>query len=451
MNFTLSFHKRFWVIEVICILIIGTVILFPIDRLAITLALSEIIAIGLFLNMFIYRGLYKRNYKFTELSKKVFWILIIFGIYFLVLFGVRFMNGLPFKDTIWPIRSLVLGSCIFFIIDEYKPKVNQLLSGIMFLYSALNIRELIDCLRFSDIRKLKFLDNINIYMYICIMFITFAVWAIKESKQKRLPAWIAAVAYGNMGISMVLAFLSGGRLGWVVMGAVIVASFVLIFGMKWYSWKRIVSFMLVCISITIIATLFNFMKSRNNVYRSFYVIVSRIPGIAKPEPQPESEEEDVSNTEASDKIRGIFWTKAWTLIKENPVLGAGTFAVAYKEIIPIEDANAVKEESNLKKLPRPAHNFILETWMGWGLIGLILYLTGLFSTCYYILKKLVNIPKPLRLCCIIPICSAVVLSLLQSFILLNFQATYIMWLCLGFASVADHYYKNGEIRDIEIQ
>jgi len=83
--------------------------------------------------------------------------------------------------------------------------------------------------------------------------------------------------------------------------------------------------------------------------------------------------------------------------------------------------------------------------MGWGLVGLILYLMGLISACCYVLKKFVNIPKSLRVCCILPIVAAIVVSLLQSFILLNFQATYIIWFCLGFASVANHQYKNGEL------
>jgi O-antigen ligase len=299
--------------------------------------------------------------------------------YFLVLFGIRIMLHLPFKDSIWPIRGLVLGSVIFFLIDEYKPKVNQLLIGMIFIYSALNIRELIDCLRFPSIRDLKFLDNINIYLYVSTMLITFAVWAIKESNQKRLPSWIAKVAYANIGMSLIFAFLSGGRLGWVVMGAVIVASFLLTFGLKWNSWKRILSFMLACSVVIVIAASVNFMQSRGNLYRSFSAIMDRIPGFVQSEPV--DGEEDPSTTESSDKIRGIFWAKAWTLIKKNPVLGAGTFAVAYKQVIPTEDAL-----STVDKMQRPAHNFILEAWMGWGLIGLILYLSGLFATCYYILK-----------------------------------------------------------------
>ncbi|MBZ9609370.1 O-antigen ligase family protein [Clostridium estertheticum] len=471
MSFFLSFNKRFWVIELVCLLIVGTIVLFPMGPVSI--ALSEIIAIGFFLYLFIYRGLYKRNYIFPVLSKKVFRILFGFGIYFIILFGARTILHLPFKDTIWPIRSLILGSSIFFLIDEYKPKVNQLLSGIIVLYSALNIRELIDCFRFSDIRKLKFLDNINIYMYICIMFISFTVWAIKESKEKRLPSWIAPIAYTNMGISMVFAFLSGGRSGWVMMGGVLTVSFLLVFGFKWCSLKKVILFTMACIVVTIIATSLNFMKSKSNVYRSFSVIVTRIPGLAQPKPE-DAEEDSVATTEASDKIRGIFWAKAWTSIKKNPVLGAGTFAVAYKEIptktqvqTPTAEQPPIKEKTstekiepkkeltpmqeqiaNANKAPRPAHNFILETWMGWGLVGLILYLAGLFSACFYVVIKLKNIPMQFRICCVLPIVSAAFISLIQSFILLNFQATYIMWFCLGIASVADHHYKESKTGNI---
>lgn len=445
MNFTLLFHKRFWIVEVICLLIIGTVVLFPVDKLSVSIALSEIISIGLFLNMFIYRGLYKHEYIFPEFSKKVFWALFAFGIYFVILFASRFMLHLPFAAITWPIRSLILGSIIFFLMDEYKPKINSLLCGILVIYSALNLTELFDCLKFSDIRKLKFLDNINIYMYVSIMFISFAVWTIKESKEKRLPSWIAHIAYVNMGISMVFAFLSGGRLGWVVMGAVFVASIFLVFGLKWYSWKKILLFMLACVLVTILAAAVNFMKSRGNVYRSFSPIVSRIPGLKEPPAENTEDEGGQATAEASDKIRGIFWSKAWTAIKKNPILGAGTFAVAYKEIVPVKQATTGKQILVEKPSPRPAHNFILETWMGWGLVGLILYLMGLISACYYVLKKFVNIPKSLRVCCILPIVAAIVVSLLQSFILLNFQATYIIWFCLGFASVANDQYKYGEL------
>lgn len=470
MNF-LSFNKRFWIIELVCLLIVSTMILFPVA--SVNIALSEVIAIGFFLYLFIYRGLYKHNYSFPVLSKKVFWILFGFGIYFVILFAARIILHLPFKDTIWPMRSLILGSSIFFIIDEYKPKVNQLLSGIIVLYSALNIRELIDCFRFSDIRKLKFLDNINIYMYICIMFISFTVWAIKESNEKRLPSWIAPIAYTNMGISMVFAFLSGGRSGWVMMGAVLTASFLLVFGFKWCSFKKVIIFTMACVVVTIIATSLNFMKSKSNVYRSFSFIVSRVPGLEQPKTEDAEENSEIT-TEASDKIRGIFWTKAWSAIKKDPILGAGTFAVAYKEIptktqvktptteqAPIKEKTSTKkiepikkltpmEEqiANAKKAPRPAHNFILETWMGWGLVGLLLYLAGLFSACYYVVVKLKSIPMQLRICCILPIVSAAFISLIQSFILLNFQATYIMWFCLGVASVANHYYKVGDMDSI---
>ena len=212
MNTFISFNKRYWVVELVCLLIVGTVVLIPVDKISVSIALAEIIAIGIFLYMFIYRGLYKHNYSFSRLSKRVFWVLFSFGIYFVILFGARFVKHLPFALTTWPIRSWILGSSVFFIMDEYKPKINHLLSGILIIYSLLNIREMVDCFRFTDIRKLTFLDNINIYMYISIMFITFAVWAIKESREKRLPTWATPVAYLNIGISMVFAFLSGGTI-----------------------------------------------------------------------------------------------------------------------------------------------------------------------------------------------------------------------------------------------
>ena len=442
MNFFLSFNKRFWVVELVCLLIVGTIALFPVSSM--NIALSEIIAIGFFLHLFIYRGLYKHNYRFSKFSKRVFWVLFSFGIYFVILFGARFVMHLSFAQTTWPIRSWILGSSVFFIMDEYKPKVNHLLSGILIIYSALNLREMVDCMRFSDIRKLKFLDNINIYMYISIMFITFSVWAIKESSEKRLPKWATPVAYLNMGISMVFAFLSGGRLGWVVMGAVLVAAILLLFGFKWYSWKKIISFMIVCVLVTVLAASVDFMKSRSNVYRSFSFIVDKIPALTQPKSN-DAEENGVETAEASDAIRGIFWSKAWTAIKKNPVLGAGTFAVAYKEKVPVTQESTGKQILVEKPAPRPAHNFILETWMGWGLIGLILYLASLISACYYILVKLKNIPKTYRICCILPIVSAAFLSLLQSFILLNFQAAYIIWFCIGFAAVLDNHYKNNKI------
>ncbi|MGH4052339.1 MAG: O-antigen ligase family protein [Clostridium sp.] len=441
MGFLLSFNKRFWVVELVCLLIASTVILIPVDKLSVSIAMSEIIAIGFFIYLFIYRGLYKRNYFFTKLSKRVFWVLFTFGIYFVILFGARAIKHLSFALVTWPIRSLILGSVVFFIMDEYKPKVNHLLGGLLVVYSALNIREIIECFRFSDIRKLMFLDNINIYMYVCIMLITFAVWAIKESKEKRLPSWVSGISYVNIGISMVFAFLSGGRSGWVVMGAVIVVSFMLLFGFKWYSWKRIILFMVVCSMVTILSASVNFMKSRRNVYRSFSFIVSRLPALAK-QSQPEGSSEDAtSSTDASDAVRSIFWSKAWTAIKKDPIMGAGTFAVAYKGKVPITQEDTGKQVVVEELAPRPAHNFILETWMGWGLVGLIMYLASLISACYYILKKLNNIPKGYRYCAILPIGSAAFLSLFQSFILLNFQATYIIWFCIGFASVLDHYKK----------
>ena len=446
MDSTLSFHKRFWVTELICVILIATTMVFKISGLSLYLAAAEVIAIGFFLNLFIYHGLYKHDYKFTPLSKRVFWILFAFGIYFIVLFGVRIMLHLSFMDSIWPIRGLILGSSIFFIIDRYKPKVNQLLCGAMFIYSALNIRELIDCLRFPTIRDLLFLGNINIYLYVSTMLITFAIWAIKESKEKRLPSWMIPIAYTNVGISIVFAFLSGGRLGWVIMGAVIVASFLLIFGVKWNSWKRILTFMIACMMVIIISASVNFMQSRDNLLRSFSFIVTRIPGLAEA-PAPEGEKEPVSTADASDKIREIFWKEAWRLIKKNPVIGAGTFAVAYKQAIP-SDLISVAESLEIAKMQRPAHNFILEAWMGWGLVGLILYITGLIATCYYVLKRLVNIPISIRLCCIMPIVAAALISLLQSFILLSFYATYLMWFCLGVASMADYYYKQEKIENI---
>ncbi|MBU3111457.1 O-antigen ligase family protein [Clostridium lacusfryxellense] len=446
MDSTLSFHKRFWVIELICVILIATTMVFNIKAVGLFLAFSEIIAIGVFLNMFIYHGLYKRDYKFTPLSKRVFWILFAFGIYFIVLFGVRIMLHLSFTDSIWPIRGLVLGSSIFFIIDRYKPKVNQLLCGAMFIYTALNVRELIDCITSPTIRDLLFLGNINIYLYVSTMLITFAIWAIKESNEKGLPSWITPIAYVNVGMSLVFAFLSGGRLGWVVMGAVIVASFLLIFGAKWNSWKRILAFMIACSLVIILAASVNFMQARASLYRSFSAIVTRIPGLAE-EPTPDGEEEPVSTADASDKIRQIFWTEAWKLIKKNPVIGAGTFAVAYKQAIP-SDLISVAESEEIAKMQRPAHNFILETWMGWGLGGLILYIAGLCSTCYYVLKKLVNIPIRLRFCCIMPIVAAAFISLLQSFILLSFYATYLMWFTLGFASMVDYYYKQEKMKNI---
>ena len=88
--------------------------------------------------------------------------------------------------------------------------------------------------------------------------------------------------------------------------------------------------------VTILAASVNFMKSRSNVYRTFSFIVSKIPALTQPKSDDE-EENGAETTEASDAIRGIFWSKAWTAIKKNPILGAGTFAVAYKELVPVTD------------------------------------------------------------------------------------------------------------------
>ncbi|MBK5240806.1 O-antigen ligase [Clostridium sp.] len=430
MNFLLSFHKRFWVIETICLLLIGTVVLFYFQMFSMSIALSEIISIGVFIGLFIYRGIYKHDYIFPAFSKRIFGALFIFGIYYIILSGIRLILHLPVLDSSWSIRSIMFGSAIFFIMDEYKPKVDLLLIGAIIVFSALNTRELIDCFRFSDIRSLKFLNNINIYVYVCIMLIPFAVWAIKQGKQKSLPSFISTIAYANMGTSMVIAFLSGGRLGWLVMGAVVGASFLLIFGYKWNSFKLILSFMIVCIFVTIIASSLNFKQSRSNVYRSFSVILTKIPGLSDHESV--GKKEVIATTDASNNIRKIYWERGWNLIKKSPILGPGTYGVAYKQISPTE------------RLPQPAHNFILEAWMGWGLIGLILYLIGLFSAFYYVIVKLKNIPKPMRFCCLIPISASIVVSLFQPFMPLLFPPTYIMWFSLGFAAVADHYYKPGE-------
>ncbi len=128
------------------------------------------------------------------------------------------------------------------------------------------------------------------------------------------------------------------------------------------------------------------MQARHNLYRSFSAIVTRIPGLAE-EPTPDGEKEPVSTADASDKIRQIFWKEAWTLIKKNPVIGAGTFAVAYKQAIP-SDLISVAESEEIAKMQRPAHNFILETWMGWGLVGLILYIAGLICDLLLCIKEI---------------------------------------------------------------
>ncbi len=47
-----------------------------------------------------------------------------------------------------------------------------------------------------------------------------------------------------------------------------------------------------------------------------------------------------------------------------------------------------------------------------------------------------------------PIVAAALISLLQSFILLSFYATYLMWFTLGFASMVDYYYKQEKIKNI---
>lgn len=427
------FNKHFSIIEILSIILIGTVILIPMPMSNISIALSEIVALAIFTYIFIYEGLYKHKYFNSVFSKRMFWLLFSFGLYFIILSAARLMLHMSFADSVWGVRALILGSSVFFLMNEYKPKVDETLKGIIFIYTILNIREIADCFKFSDIRKLSFLDNINIYIYITIMLIPFAVFAIRESNKKRLPSWISRLSYINMGISMVITLVSGGRLGWLVMIFVLFISMFLIFGFRWYAWKRTLSLLLCCIIITAVSASFNFMQSRTNIYRSTSYFLYKIPGFQESRLDifdNISEEEDdlgdsIETTQESDRIRTTFWKNAWTSIKKNPILGAGTFAVAYK----------IDGE---EQIPRPAHNFILEAWMGWGAIGLILYIVTWLYAAFYILTNMRKMSVFMRLYCVLPLSAAFLVSLLQSFAVLSFSAVYLMWFSVGFASVVEN-------------
>ena len=306
----------------------------------------------------------------------IFIYFLIGTLYFIVTI-VRYLRTLyyykSFEMFFWTMMPLLL---FFLIINGFMDRKKTLIA-IFYALSFINILSVIYHLFIAKAFKTEFLNNVNILVFCCIIGLFFnALYSeIKKNSVIIVMNWVYYIF---------MIFVSGSRAG-------IVFGLLAIIGLLLYSLnkkKMKIDFfigIIIAAILLMLSILFNFHYSRDLFLRGTNLSTISASINEFSDKNAEINEindiiQDISENrnDSQDKVmvlndvgRLLYWKAAIQEIEKAPLLGTGNITVG----------------DNGQGSGQTAHNFILEYWLIFGGIGLLLWIILLVMILKNMIKK----------------------------------------------------------------
>lgn len=259
--------------------------------------------------------------------------------------------------TFYPAIVVIFAGFIFLAFKTGIFKYEYLHRDIIVIVFILTINQLFfGFFTYGGIRASKLLENIMVFNSVIISYLPLQLFWIFTNRMEKHCFKNFVVSMCNIILSIVMVIASGSR-------SAILILFVLVFLMSVINLTSRRNVMLIIGIITLSVTAL-FTMNASNSFGIKSSIERTSSSIFKPGELKEEASEVSININESNQIRSMLRDKSIAEIKKSPIIGTGNAFFKYK-IGKIE-------------LEQSSHNIILEIWLIFGMIGLIIYLL-LFS------------------------------------------------------------------------
>lgn len=317
---------------------------------------------------------FKEN-KRTFLKKHFDRILVVlFGIFCIILFIYRFVHHLNYMDGLHFAVRIIGAFGIYYAAIDCESINKHITKNLLTFSLVLNVVLIGDFLVHGSIRMTKILTNIII---VCCVVLLLNISAVKYHQEQNKFNWFYEICcILNFIITCLIIILSGSRLALAFGAVLIIYTLVNIFKNK----KRFLIYLFAILFsalILVLLTMVNFGDSKRMVEKQIYTVF-RVD-FSETNPNDHELEDPVSNiSKYSDLMRNDLIRLGIKEVKKNILFGTGNVNFEY-----------VLNDETILQTP---HNFLLESFICFGLFGTImLALIAITIVLKYLLYKNIRI------------------------------------------------------------
>lgn len=360
---------------------------FPIN-LATGLTNSGIVVLYLANFIYIYFFIYnliqiiRRINKLDHKTKELVAIYFLIGIEYIFITVVRFLSKQYYYKSFVMCFWIVMPLSLFFLVINKNIDRKKFLITLYYSMSTINILSIIYHLFIARAFKTEFLGNVNIVIFCALIGLILNILYGIEIKNKKSILIIFNFAYYIFIVS-----ISGSRAGFII-GSLAVLGVVLYSVIVKRLKKEIILGLLIGTFISFISIISNFYYSRDLFFRGINlstisssldefstgnINIDEINQIMQNISENNTENDEKKQQEIllyNDVGRLLYWKEAIKEIKKSPLIGTGNITVG----------------DNGQGSGQTAHNFILEYWLVFGGIGLILWIVYVILVIRNIIK-----------------------------------------------------------------
>lgn len=283
----------------------------------------------------------------------------LFAIYYVILSGVRLLNGTEVKESIY--YTVVLLGCfaLFLMLSDgvIRMSPEQYQRDLFAIGAYIIVLKLLFVFLEGGFFSLPPVNNLYSTSML-VMLLPFMVCGFQ--KNKGLRGRLLWFAYW---LSVALILVCSSRAITLLAFAVLGVSFFLILDKHW-NWLKFLSGLLCAVLLVSLLAACNVGLVRRSLYRGFGIVIGNTSDMQTGTPNDGIEDEFEmqvnidSQIDRSDSMRADLQKTGIAEIKKNPIFGTGDLYYTY--------------DMGYKTMEQTAHNFILECLVCYGALGLLM-------------------------------------------------------------------------------
>lgn len=371
------------------------------------------------LGIIFFIGILRKKYALKGLTRLMFFLVFALGVVYAGVTVLRFLNGgvASARPSLYLAMSILFSTAIYFSYYFSILPNRHFKRDILLMLSMTNFFQLIIGLFiYGGLRASFLLENIMVYIFLVAVTLPLLFIFLNRSQNKLAKFAI----YSNIIVGVTFVSLSGSRAGVLLIWGILFSCFIMnLIVYKREMLKKFAVILLgtVCLAGVLYAT--NAMNARESVNRASFSYNIGEEQLDAVEQNPESSQSKdiIEEIRQSDFLRSALWEKSVAEIIKSPVVGTGVvyFECTYGPIV----------------LQQGSHNIVMEVWLTFGLIGLVVYGLLYLSVVIYLIRKMVKGKnKAIPAMYLLSMCGAFALALLQPLMVMLLPNMF-LWLVLS--------------------
>ena len=352
-----------------------------------------------------------------------------FVIWFIVLTGYRFIYVGDVSGAFLVFRTLMFPVLLALFFRQIGAPKKHMAYGVVLFATCMNIYQIYNLVFVTqNFRTVTSLKNINIYLCFMLALIPVFVFLLKnlDCCCRTWRVVLKGVLLFNILSISIFTIFSGSRLALLMLPISLFGSY---FAINGFSKKAFVKFLAILLSLILLASAFiilNLYESKSSIERTLTpvleIIQKYMPSIQCGGNDDIGTGENIKNENVADSntMRDLLWQKSIESIKKSPFWGTSTTDVEIEMYFSGDPKPVIMVQS--------PHNFIIESWMALGLLGMCIYFAMLILLAVSVLRK--KMKKSLKINFLICMFIIFGFSFFQPLVTYHLVISIILWLVI---------------------